>query len=256
MMTDMEGISGINSADFVDPSHWRYAEGRRWLTSDVNAAVEGAFEGGADVVIVDDAHGGAPHILNDLLDPRALFTKPASARNWTPGLDETFTVCFSIGTHAKAGTPDAFLEHTQSSRVIFRYTLAGIEMGELGQFAVIAGWYGVPVGLVTGDEAACREAKELLGPEVVTVPVKKAVGRNVAICRHPKETAALIREAAREVVKNGSKVKPLKVSFPCEAEIVMMRSDFADERMGRPGVVRVDSRTIRWTANNPAEFWV
>ena len=256
IMTDMEGVSGINSPDFTDPAHWRYPEGRKWLTADVNAAAEGAFEGGADVVVVDDAHGGAPHIINDQLDPRVLFTKPASGARWMPGFDETFTVCFSIGTHAKAGTANAFLEHTQNSRVIFRYTLSGIEMGELGQIAVIAGWQGVPMGLVTGDEAACAEARDLLGADVATVAVKQAVGRNFAICQHPKTAAARIRDAAKAVVQGGTKVKPLKVAFPCEVEIVMMRTDFADERMRMSGVKRVDPRTIRWTANSPAEFWL
>jgi len=244
IMTDMEGISGINSPDFCKVSERRYQEGRKFLTMDVNAAVEGAFEGGAKEVIVNDGHGSGPHILTEQLDKRAKYVRPAGAKCWLPGLDESVDICFSIGTHAKAGTLNAFLDHTQSATTIFRYKLGGIEMGELGQLAVIAGYYGVPVVMVTGDRAACIEAKQLLGKEVITVEVKVGVGREVAICHHPDRTYEMIKEAAKRAIFQKERVKPYKINFPCECEITFTRCDYADKAARIPGSVRKDGRTV------------
>jgi len=163
IFTDLEGASGLVSAraggsiGIEDTPAYQMV--RRFLTEDVNAAVKGALEAGASEIIVNDAHGSTNHnVLPDELHPAARLERPVPG-NWTPGLDRRCDAVFLVGAHAMAGTKNGFLDHTQSSAHIFGWYVNGREVGELGQLAAIAGHFGVPVALVTGDRAATIEAK-------------------------------------------------------------------------------------------------
>ncbi|GAH84289.1 unnamed protein product, partial [marine sediment metagenome] len=117
ILTDMEGISGIGRREMVmaDEGGQHYQYGRKCLTEDINAAVAGAFDGGATDVVVNDGHGGGRHLILEEADPRALYERPVSGYHLMPSLDESFDGLFVVGAHAMAGTIDAFLDHTQSS---------------------------------------------------------------------------------------------------------------------------------------------
>ncbi len=248
VMTDMEGVSGVSSHSFVEPGQKDYEAGRRFLTGDVRAAVEGAFDGGATDVVVNDGHGGGPHIIMDESDTRARYVTPADAGNCAPELDGSVDVCFIIGAHAMAGTRDAFLDHTQDPGSVFSYSVAGKEMGEIGQCAVLAGSFGVPVTLVSGDKAACEEARQLLGKSVEAVSVKTGVGREDAICRHPKAAQGEVRQAAARATKLADEVDPFIIEFPVEVRLTFHMTNFADHAAQLPGVERLDARTVRMTA--------
>ncbi len=177
IMTDMEGVAGI-----LDHDNWcqppergypgRYYDlGREFLTGEVNAAIEGLWQGGAEEIIVADGHG-AGGINPALLDRRAKLM-----RGWPRGypleLDNTFdAVCF-VGQHAKAGTPWAHLAHTQWFNYIDQ-TINGISIGEFGQFALCASELGVPAIFASGDEAFTQEAQNLT-PGIITVAVKRGL---------------------------------------------------------------------------------
>ncbi|MCX7706204.1 MAG: M55 family metallopeptidase, partial [bacterium] len=133
--------------------------------------------------------------------------------------DESFDGFIMLGYHAMNGTPDGVLHHTQSSITEAKYFYDGIERGEIYQCAVIAGYFNVPVILVTGDEAACREAKELLGNNLTTVAVKKGISREAAILLSPEETKTMLIEGAKRAVKAISQMKPYKVKFPIRLKI-------------------------------------
>jgi D-amino peptidase len=158
-------------------------------------------------------------------------------------MDDSFDGLFQVGCHAMAGTLNAFLDHTQSSASWFRYWLGGREMGEMGQVAAIAGHFGVPTLLVTGDEAACAEALEFF-PGIETVAVKQARGRNYATCIHPQRSQQMIREAAARAVKLIGTLEPFVVQMPAETKITYTRADHADRPASRPGVTRYDARTV------------
>ena len=182
--TDLEGISGIDTVDMVMPDRPRYQEGRELLMGDVNAAIDGAFAGGATEVSVLDSHGGSlANFIPGRLDPRARQdTKPN--KKWWGILDESFAGTFFIGAHAMAGTQNGFLDHTQSSESWHDYSVNGRRMGELGQWAIVAGHWGVPMLMVSGDEAACVEARQFFLP-LETAVVKRGVGRSQAVpARH------------------------------------------------------------------------
>lgn len=244
IMTDMEGISGVSIPEMVQRGQPQYEAARHWLTSDVNAAVAGAFDGGATEVVVNDAHGGAPHLVLSEAEPRALYERPNGGADCFPGLDESFGCMFLVGAHAMAGTMKAFLDHTESSIHWFDYRVNGVSYGETGIQAIWGGALGVPLTLVTGDEAACREAREQLSVPV-TVPVKQALCRNYARCLHPARTAALIREAAAQAVQVAADTAPYVLCPPLTVEVTFTRCDYADAAAAQPHVQRVDARTVR-----------
>lgn len=249
IVTDMEGISGIWRQEMVQtsaPEH--YSVGRRLLMGDINAAVRGAFDGGATEVIVNDGHGGAPHILLEEMDERAEYVRPAGGARPMVGLDESFDAVFHIGAHAMAGTRDAFLDHTQSSMSWYNFYLNGVKHGELGQTAVIAGHYRVPLVFVSGDCAACAEARDLLGEgNCVTVSVKEGIGRQWARCLHPARAQRMIQEGAKQSLQLVGAVEPYRIETPIRVRLEFYRSDMADPYDNHPRVERVGAREIEVT---------
>ena len=244
IMTDMEGISGVREPFQCDPKHPEWQTARRLLVGDVNSAISGAFEGGADEVLVSDGHDGGFNFLLEEMDPRATYERPNGARDYLPGLDETFSGVFQVGAHAMAGTLGGFLDHTQSSVRWFEYRINGRRCGEIGQVGAGAGCYGVPVLLVTGDRAACEEARAFFG-EIETVAVKEAISRNRARCLHPQRARELIRQAAKRAVGLVGNIEPWRLEPPIEVTLTYTRQDYADQVARNPGVERLDARTVR-----------
>jgi D-amino peptidase len=249
---DMEGISGVVHGDQTSSDSPEYAPARKWMAQDVNAAVQGAFEAGATEVVVNDAHGSMRNIDPDDLDPRAVLIsgspKPLSMMQ---GIDGTFAACLFIGYHAKAGTENAILDHTISSSVVRAIRINGLELPELGINAGIAGTFGVPVVLVSGDTAVCRQAEEVLGKGLVIVAVKEAYGRLAAKLVPMAEARERIRAGAREALEKRGTIKPFRLTPPFQFELTYHVSAQADMgAMLLPQVKRVDARTLAFTADD------
>jgi D-amino peptidase len=244
ILCDMEGISGIRYPEQTDSSNAAaYEEGRKLMIADVNAAVEGCFRGGAKEVLVCDTHGGGGQLRLEEMDPRATYERPARAR-MMPSLDETFAGVILLGHHAMAGTMNGFLDHTMNSRAWFEYRLNDQPLGEIGIEAAFAGHFRVPVILVSGDEAACHEARATLG-DIETAVVKWGLWRNRARCLHPSAARQVITEAAARAVKRAGQCKPFAPSLPATIRLTLYRTDFAEEYLSRAHVERVDARTIQ-----------
>ncbi len=244
IMTDMEGISGIREPVQCNRDHPAWQSARRLLVGDVNAAIAGAFDGGADEVLVNDGHGGGFNFLLEEMDPRATYERPNGARDYLPGLDETTAGVFQIGAHAMAGTLGGFLDHTQSSVHWFEYCIDGRPCGEIAQVGAGAGHYGVPMLLVTGDAKACEEGQRFFG-DIETVVVKEAISRNRARCLHPQRARDLIRQAAKRAVGLMHSIEPWRLEPPIEVTLTYTRHDYADQVARNPGVERLDARTVR-----------
>jgi len=216
--TDMEGVGGIFSTaqsekkfTSTDKFFHCYEDARRLLTREVNAAVDGAVAGGCDEVVVWDGHCGTNFILEEL-DPRASYIVGGGYGTWIP-MDRSINAMALVGFHAMARDAKGVLEHTQGFNVHF-YSVNGIEMGEIGQAALLAGHYDIPVIFVSGDEAACAEARKLLGDEIVTVVVKKALAREAAEILAPKKCRELICDGIRRSISLIGTVKPFKLEPP------------------------------------------
>ena len=247
--TDLEGISGIDSMDMIERTGQRYRQCCEYLMADLNAAIDGAFAAGAAHVAVLDSHGGGNNFIVELLDKRAeLDTRPN--KKWWGVLDGAYGGTFFIGAHAMAGTQNGFLEHTQSSQSWHDYRINGRRMGELAQWAIVAGNWGVPLLMVSGDEAACAEARNFFNP-VETAVVKQAQGRNRAQLVDLDEARSRIREAARRAVGLVGKARPFTPAKPMEMILEFNRSDYCDSVAAKPGIERLDARTIRWVTSDP-----
>lgn len=173
LMTDMEGVAGmLNFSDWVYPDGQNYEQGKRLLTLEVNAAIDGLFEGGASEVVVIDGHGFGG-INPEILDERAVLRRGACEKVWPWGLDRSYSALAFVGQHAKAGTPYSHLTHTGWPDVI-DFRINDISIGEYGQFALCAMELGIPTILACGEEALAKEAENLT-PGVVTASIKKGL---------------------------------------------------------------------------------
>lgn len=255
-MTDMEGISGIRRGEEVSKGSPTYAHGQKLMMGDINAAIAGAFDGGAAEVLVCDSHGGGHNFIIAEMDPRADYIENGGALNLMAGLDSDFDAFFAVGYHAKAGTPSAFLDHTQSSASVFDYTVNGKSVGELGQQVYLAGGQDVPQVYVTGDRAACEEALELT-PGIVTAAVKDAFGRERVKCIAPERARRMIREGAADAVRKlkDHRPEPVVIAPPIEVTLTLYRTDMVDRfLMGRTGFERVDGRTMKMVVDDVREI--
>jgi D-amino peptidase len=247
--TDLEGITGIDTFEMIQRDGKRYRQCCELLMGDINASVDGAFAGGARHVTVLDSHGGGNNFIKELLDPRAEWD-PKANRQWWGKLDDSYSGTFFVGAHAMAGTINGFLDHTQNSLTWYNYFVNGRKTGELGQWGIVAGSFGVPMLMVSGDEAACVEARQFFTP-VETAVVKRGLGRNRAELVETAEARARIREAARESIALIGTAKPYVVTMPMEIILEFNRSDFCEEKLKRDGVERIDARKIRKVTSNP-----
>ena len=197
---DMEGVAGVvheDQTDPIDPRHaGDYNRFRRLMTGEANAAIEGAVAAGAGTVLVNDSHWLMRNLLAEDLHPAAeLLSGGPKLRSMVEGVEAGFDAALFIGYHARAGAQHAIIDHTYTSRV-YEARLNGQPVGELAINAAMAGTYGVPVAMVSGDQALAAEARALLGEAVETVVVKHAVGRFSARSVSPAESCRRIREGA------------------------------------------------------------
>jgi len=218
IVTDLEGASGVHKfAQTREPGNPLGEKAKEYLMGDIAAVVRGLRSANVFDIVVLDGHGPqafVPHLMAS--GARYITGKPR------PGplteLDDSFAGLIQLGAHAMMGTPDGVLCHTQSSRSENRYWYNGVESGELAQCAAIAGHYGIPTIMVTGDQATCREAAKFFGPNCVAVAVKRGISREAAELYPFDEARQALYEGARRAVSAIPKCKPYKLSLPIKAK--------------------------------------
>jgi D-amino peptidase len=204
---DLEGISGVNGDDQTSAGQPEYGRARKLMAEDANAAIRGAFDGGATEVVVNDSHGGQRNLLPEDLDPRARLISHSFKRyGMMEGLDDSFDAIIFVGYHAKADSPRGLFAHTGSG-VIRDLQINGRSVGEGGMNAALAMWYGVPVVAVSGDDVAVAQVKESV-PGVKTVAVKRAINMRAAELKPLQQARREIQEASQEGVAGAKKTAP------------------------------------------------
>jgi D-amino peptidase len=252
---DMEGISGIIDNEYTSPGRSDYPRARQLMTDDVNAAIEGALAGGAADILVNDSHGPMRNILIEGLHPAArLVSGSPKPLSMMEGIRQGWDLAFFVGYHARAGTPDAILDHTWTGS-IYGVWLNGREVGEIGLNATLAGSLGVPVALVTGDDKAAAEARELLGPQVLTAVVKRAVGRYAAECLSLTTARNIIREAAKAAC-GAPPGRPLALQGPYHLVVGWGKTIQAESAATAPGARRLDGRRVEITLDNMVDVYL
>jgi len=254
IMTDLEGVAGV--VDFESQTYDTgkyYEKAKELLTAEVNAAVEGAMRAGATEILVCDGHGQGG-IVPELIHPSAklLHGRPLG-KFWE--LDNgKWDAVFLLGHHSINGTPDGNLNHTYSSRTIVKMLLNGEPAGEIGINIYLAGWFGIPAVLITGDEAACREAKQYV-PDIEAVAVKKGINRTAAITLSPVKAREKIKEGAYRAAQRIGEIKPVKLEGECELIIEYLSSADAFSHSKRPYIEPVDGRTVKIKGKNFLEMF-
>lgn len=206
---DMEGLSGVSGDDQLSPSGAEYQRSRKLMAADTNAAIEGAFAGGATEVVVNDSHGFQRNLLPEDLDPRArLITHTFKRHGMMEGFDDTFDAVIFVGYHVKAGAPRGLFAHTGSG-VVADLTINDVSVGEGGLNAALASWYGVPVVAVSGDDAAVAEVL-VHAPDAKGAVVKRAINSRASVLEPLAKAREAIRTAATEGVRTARKRAPLR----------------------------------------------
>lgn len=241
---DLEGVNGVVLLEQVFPSSLAYTQARDWMIQEVNAAVEGAIQGGAREVLVNDAHHQMTNLLIDRLHPKAtLLTGTRKLLSMMEGVESSCDAAFFIGYHAKTGTEGAVLDHTFAASVIHDVRVNDLSVGEFGLSAGVAGHFGVPAALVTGDQALAREAKALL-PTIETVVVKEGVSRTAARCYPFAKTLEDIRLMAKRAIQHLSDKRPLRFEEPVRLAIEFQKTEQADLAATIPGMQREGGCTV------------
>lgn len=244
---DIEGIATVVDSDQCNPGGADYPRVRRLMTQEVNAAIEGAMAAGANEVVVCDGHGPGKNLIpEELHEDACLISGPLKPFGQMDGIDGSFSAVMFVGYHARMGSA-GILSHTMNGGTVEEIRVNNVILGETGINAAIAGAYGVPVVLVTGDAAVCREALFTLG-QVETVPVKEAVSYCAGRCIHPKKAQRLIREAAERACRNRALYRPYRFDGPVTIDVVFRGSSPCDFAARLPECERVDDVTLRHVA--------
>ncbi|MGF6997769.1 M55 family metallopeptidase [Paraburkholderia sp. GAS32] len=251
---DIEGVAGVFHPEQTRAGNGEYEAARRWMTLEANAAIEGAFAGGATHVWVNDSHGGFRNLLPDLLDGRAqiVLGKPRTL-GMMAGLEYGAALVFMIGYHARSQT-HGILAHTINSSAFARVSLNGVEVGEAGLYGALAEEYGAQVALLSGDDVFAEETAPRF-PGARFVVTKSATGHASGVTQTPASARDAIETAAREVVRhyidNGHAPQATRAAAkPVECELRVQTSALADLFCQWPTLTRIDAVTLRFGAES------
>jgi D-amino peptidase len=253
LSVDMEGVAGVNHPAPTARADSRYPDAVALMVGEANAAIEGAFDGGASEVLVNDSHGAMYNLRPAEMDPRARVLQGQKAWSMVEGAgpDRGFGVALFVGYHARAGHPRGTIAHTYSGRPTLS-RLNGRLVGETGVNAAVLGQWSVPVGLVAGDDALAEEVEDWL-PWAERVVVKEAAGGSSAASLHPDAARQLICDGAAAAVRRAGagELKLLEVERPVVVEVEYVNGVTADFAAIVPGAARVGDRGVRFEAPDP-----
>lgn len=251
---DLEGIAGAVTPEQLGPGGFEYGRFRSFMTGEVLAAIEGAREGGATSFVVADSHGnGQSLLIEEFPDDVRIVRSWPRPLGMMQGVDESFDAAFLIGYHASATSPEGVRAHTFSSANYSAVVLNGRPMSEGGMSAAIAGHFGVPVVLVTGDDVTVAELRSIVG-DVEGVAVKEAVGFHSAVTLTPAAARARIREGARRALERLDDFRPFRPDGPPVLELTFKSYRPAEVLAYLSTVERAGARTIRYRARDMVEL--
>jgi D-amino peptidase len=250
---DMEGIGGVVTNEQLGPSGFEYGRAREFMTAEVNAAIAGARAAGATQFLISDSHGNGQNLLIDQLPSDVIVV-----RSWPrplmmmQGIDSTFDAAIFIGYHASTANMIGVRAHTMSSATLTGVALNGTQMPEGGVNAAIAGYFGVPVVMVSGDDAAVDEVRRVAGPMEGAV-VKRAISFHSAATMTPKASQDLIRERAKAAIERRADFRPFVLRGAVTADITFKSYRQAEMLAYLPIVERTSSHNVRYIGKSILE---
>lgn len=251
---DIEGVAGVFQKLQGQRGNPEYEVARRLMTQEANAAIRGAFCGGATEVLVADSHGAMQNLIASDLDPRARLVqgKPRSV-SMLHGLTSEFAGIVLIGFHAAAGNRGT-LAHTISGLAFSKIEINGICAGEVTLFGGHAAELGVPLLSVSGDDLLADEIREQF-PQTAPVIVKRALGYSATDSLSPTASRDLIENMVKEAVRKADTARPnMPTTVPLEAIIRLSSQQLTDVVVLMPNINRIDACTIRIKTSTYAEL--
>jgi D-amino peptidase len=247
---DMEGIGGVVTSEQLGPTGFEYAKFREFMTAETVAAIQGAREAGATEFVVADSHGNMQNLLIDKFPPDVTIIR-GSPRPlmMMEGVDSSFSAAMFIGYHSATTNSVGVRAHTISSATFAAVKLNGQLMAESGINATIAGYFGVPVVMVSGDQMAVDEVQKLTGG-VEGAVVKRPISFHAAAVMTPEASQALIRSKAKAAIQRLKDFKPIPARGPFRLELTYKNYTAAEMMAYLPGTDRVDAHTIRYQAGS------
>lgn len=246
---DIEGVTGTVHDDQTGGTSNDYQRARKWMTDDVNAAIEGALKAGAKEIYVKDAHANGRNILlEDLKKDAYLISGWDALMSMVQGIDETFDALILIGYHSMVGTENGVMAHTYTG-CIRQISLNGHSVGEPELSALTAGYYGVPTVFIAGDNAAVSELRGFLGdiPYAIT---KYGMGRESGRTIHPEITGQAIRDGVLKALSDLSQFKPFKMDLPIHMVLKLTATKMADLISFVPNVERLGTDEVAYQAED------
>jgi D-amino peptidase len=251
--SDMEGVAGVVTNEQLGPQGFEYERFRGFMTNEVLAAIEGAKAAGATEILVSDSHGNGQNLLIERFP-----TDVQIVRSWPrplammQGIDATFDAVLFVGYHSSTNSTEGVRAHTMSSATLADVRLNGVSVPEAGLNAAIAGHYGVPVAMISGDDAAVKEAQALLGP-IEGAVVKWNYGFHSARTMTPEASCDRIRAAATKALARRSEVKPYVLKTPVTLEMRFKNYRPSEVLSYLPIVERIDAHAIRFRGKDMIE---
>jgi D-amino peptidase len=250
LITDAEGVGGVCRQEQTEPKD---TEMQQLLTGEINAAVEGFLAGGADEVLVWDGHDGSQTLSTLTIHPKAkllMGSLPASML-----MERHFSAVAYVGQHSKANIRGGIMAHSYSSLGIQNMLLNGKPVGEIDVIAALAGHFGTPVIMLSGDQAAANEIREIV-PDVEVAIVKEGIARYTCISLSAAAARDAIRDAARNSVAKIATIKPYVLKGPVVLQVeYTTRNSLPVDAESRMGAEVLDDRTIRFTGRDILEVW-
>jgi len=255
MITDMEGVSGIFDTELqcLPYKSPRWEESRKLLTGEINAAVDGLFEGGATEVVVWDGHSSGQNLSVLDIHPRARLLTGGTVSS-TLELDSSYSAVIFVGQHALAGAEKGILGHSYDSQNIQNIWVNDRPTGEIGARVMLAGTFGIPVVMLAGDKAACRELRELV-PQAECAEVKSGVSRTAGFMLPHPAACSLIREKVRRGMERLAEFKPYRISGPIEVKVELTTKGSRGFRP-REGVQQLNDRTWVFRGKDIMDAWL
>ncbi len=250
LITDAEGVGGVCRQDQAEPSN---REMQQLLTAEINAAVQGFYDGGAGEVIVWDGHDGSQTLSTLTIHPRAKLVMGGLGASML--MERKFSAVAIVGQHSKANVRGGIMAHSYSSLGIQTMKLNGKAVGEIDVIAAMAGHFATPVIMVSGDKAAVAEMREIV-PDAEFAAVKEGLGRYACISESAENAQRMIKAAAQRSVAKIATIKPYRVPGPCTLEIeYTTRNSLPVDSELRTAVEVIDDRTIRFRGKDVLEVW-
>ena len=250
--TDIEGAAGIVDWQQVRGPGAEYEMGRELLTAEVNAAIDGAAEAGADKILVNDSHSTMRNLRPDALHHRASYLSGRHKPLYM--MDESFDAALFVAYHGAVSAEHAVLSHTYNPGAIWEARLNGVAVGESALNALVALHYRVPIVLITGDEATGEEARPFL-PDAEAVVVKRSITRYAAESLHPECARELIRAGAERAVARASTAGLPSIELPATLELTFLTADMAEMATWIRDVERAAPRTVAITDDDPLRLY-